>query len=321
MIRRGLTIPLVAALPTTAGCSMFDSGSPAPPPPLERTTLRVGVGNAIDTAPLRIAVAAGKFGSAGLNVRLVELGADDGLAKLASGDLDVTFASDIAMFRAAAGGAALQLQGEAYTAGPNTMALVTLPDSGYTVPTGKKSPQIAVNMLDDAGELVARSVLGTAGVAEGKIKFTAVPFDRMPQALQAGDADAALMIEPYITRAEKDLGAHILADGARGSTLGFPLSGYASAKPFAQANPRTLAAFRTALGAAQQSATDPATVRDALPKFSDIDPTTAALISLGSYPASLNGIRLQRVADLMHNSGLLANRLDVQALLPDRSGY
>ncbi|MER6798470.1 ABC transporter substrate-binding protein, partial [Amycolatopsis mediterranei] len=266
MIRRGRLIPLVAALLATAGCSVFSSGPPAAPPPLERTTLRVGVGNAIDTAPLRIAVAAGKFGSAGLNLQLVELGADDGLAKLAAGDLDVTFASDIAMFRAAAGGTALQLQGEAYTAGPNTMALVTLPDSDYTVPTGKRSPKIAVNMLDDVGALVARSVLVTAGVDQAKIKFVPTPFDRMPQALQAGDADAALMIEPYITRAEKDLGAHILADGARGSTLGFPLSGYAAAKPFAQANPRTLGAFRTALGAAQQSATDPAIVRDALPK-------------------------------------------------------
>jgi ABC-type nitrate/sulfonate/bicarbonate transport system substrate-binding protein len=321
MIRRGRLIPLVAAFLATAGCSVFSSGATTAPPPLERTTLRVGVGNAIDTAPLRIAVAAGKFGSAGLKVQLIELGADDGLAKLAAGDLDVTFASDIAMFRAAAGGAALQLQGEAYTSGPNTMALVTLPGSNYTVPTGKKSPEIAVNMLDDLGTLVARSVLGTAGVDEAKIKFHQVPFDRMPQALQAGDADAALMIEPYITRAEKDLGAHILADGARGSTLGFPLSGYASAKPFAQANPRTLEAFRKALGTAQQSATDPAIVRDALPKFSDIDTTTAALISLGSYPASLNGIRLQRVADLMHNAGLLADRLDVQALLPAQNTY
>ncbi len=320
MIRRGMLIPLVAAFLTTAGCGVFESGSAAPPPPLERTTLRVGVGNAIDTAPLRIAVAAGKFGAAGLNVQLVELGGEDGLAKLTAGDLDVTFGSDIALFRAAAGGTALQLQGEAYTSGPNTMALVTLPGSDYTVPTSKKSPRIAVNMLDDVGALAARSVLGTAGVDVTKIKFKQVAFDRMPQALQAGDADAALMIEPYITRAEKDLGAHILADGARGATLDFPLSAYASAKPFAQANPRTLAAFRTALGAAQQSATDPAIVRDALPKFSDIDTTTAALISLGSYPTSLNGIRLQRVADLMHNSGLLANRLDVQGLLPDQSG-
>lgn len=319
MIKRRTMIPLVAVLLAVSGCGIFSSGDKDAPPPLERTVLRVGVGNAIDTAPLRVAVAAGKFGQAGLNVQLVELGPGDGLAKLTAGDLDVTFAGDVSMFRTAAGGTPLQLQGEAYTAGANTVALVTLPGSEYTMAGGKKAPKIAVNMLDDVGSLVARSVLGTAGVDEAKIQFRQVAFDQMPQALQDGTADAALMIEPFITRAEKDLGAHILADGARGATLGFPMSGYASTKPFAQANPRTLAAFRTALGAAQVSAADPAVVRDALPKFSDIDATTAALISLGSYPASLNGIRLQRVADLMHNSGQLADRLDVQALLPDQN--
>jgi NitT/TauT family transport system substrate-binding protein len=321
MIRFRTAISLVAVFLVTAGCGVFDSGTADQPAPLERTTLRVGVGNAIDTAPLRIAVADGRFGKAGLNVQLVDIGAGDGLSKLTSGDLDVTFASDVSMFRAAAAGTALQLQGEAYISGRTTMALVTLPGSDYTVPTGKKSPMIAVNMADDLGALAARSVLGTAGVDVSKIRFKQIAFDQMPQALQAGDADAALMIEPYITRAEKDLGAHILADGARGATLDFPISAYASTKTFAQANPRTLAAFRTALGQAQESAADPAIVRDALPKFSDIDTTTAALISLGSYPPSLNGIRLQRVADLMHNSGQLANRLDVQALLPDQNPY
>jgi len=312
-------IPLVAVLLAASGCGILSSGGNDSPPPLERTTLRVGVGNAIDTAPLRVAVAAGKFGEAGLNVELVELKAGDGLTKVTAGDLDVTFASDVSMFRAAAAGTPLQLQGEAYTSGANTVALVTLPGSEYTMPGGKKSPKIAVNMLDDVGSLVARSVLGTAGVDEAKIQFRQITFGEMPQALQDGTADAALMIEPFITRAEKDLGAHILADGARGATLDFPMSAYVSAKPFAQANPRTLAAFRTALGSAQQTAADTAIVRDALPKFSDIDATTAALISLGTYPPSLNGIRLQRVADLMHNSGQLAARLDVQALLPDQN--
>jgi NitT/TauT family transport system substrate-binding protein len=320
MSKRAGTIPLVAVLLTATGCGLFASGDKAAPAPLERTTLRVGVGNPIDTAPLRIAVADGKFKAIGLDVKLVEIGAADGVPKLTSGDLDVAFASDVSLFRAAAGGTPLQLQGEAYTAGSNTMALVTLPDSDYTVPTAKKSPVIAVNMLDDVGTLAARSVLGTAGVDETKIKFKQITFDRMPAALQAGDADAALMIEPFITRAEKDLGAHILSDGARGATLDFPISGYASAKAFAQANPHTLAAFRAALGSAQLAAADPAVVREALPRFSDIDATTAALISLGSYPTSINGVRLQRVADLMHNDGLLTDRLDVQSLLPSADG-
>lgn len=314
---RALVLPLVTVLLVVSGCSLFSSGDAAPPPRLERTTLRVGVGGPIDTAPLRIAVAAGKFREAGLNVTLVELGTGDGIQQLTSGRLDVTFASDVSLFRAATAGSALQLQGEAYTSASDTAALVTLPNSDYTEPTAKKAPKIAVDNVDDIGALTARSVLSTAGVDPARIHFVAEPFDRMPDALQAGDVDAALMVEPYLTRAEQELGARILADGSSGATLDFPASAYASTGAFARTNPQTLAAFRRVLEQAQQAASDPATVRDALPTFSDIDPTTAALISLGSYPTTLSAIRLQRVADLMHTSGLIPNRLDVQAMLPD----
>ena len=307
---------LVAALMTVTGCSWFGGGDSARPESPERSTLRVGVSSPIDTAPLRIAVAAGKFRQAGLDVRLVELGADNGIDKLKAGQLDVTFSSDVSLFRAAGSGTALQLQGEAYTFGRTTIALVTLPGSDYREPTALKSPTIAVDSPDDIGALTARSVLGTAGVDKAKIQFVTRPFGQMPAALQAGDADAALMVEPYITRAEKELGAQILADGSRGATLDFPASGYAAAGAFAAANPRTLAVFRGVLSQAQLTAADPAVVRDALPTFSDIDQTTAALISLGSYPATLSATRLQRVADLMHSSGQLANRLDVQGMLP-----
>jgi NitT/TauT family transport system substrate-binding protein len=313
---RWLGVPLAAILLAAGGCGLL-SGQTVERPPLERTTLRVGVGNAIDTAPLRLAVAEGRFKQAGLAVELVEQGGqNDGLTKLAAGRVDVAFASDVALFRAAAGGTALQLQGEAYTSGSNTMALVTLGDSKYTEPSGKKAPTIAVNILDDLDTLAARSTLGTSGVDQSKIKFAQYPFADMPKALKDQKVDAAWMVEPFITEAEKELGARILADGARGATLELPVSGYASSGLFAQANPRTLALFREVLGEAQQRASDPAVVRAALPRFSDIDTTTASLLSLGTYPTTLNGIRLQRVADLMHGNGALANRLDVQALLP-----
>jgi ABC-type nitrate/sulfonate/bicarbonate transport system substrate-binding protein len=316
MVRR-LGVPLAAVLLTASGCGLF-AAKPAEQPQLERTTLRVGVGNAIDTAPLRLAVAEGRFRQAGLEIQLVEQGQEnDGLTKLAAGQLDVAFASDVALFHAAAGGTALQLQAEAYTSGSDTMALVTLPDSTYTEPSSKKAPTIAVNILDDLDTLAARSTLATAGVDKAKIKFVQQPFAGMAKALSDRKADAAWMVEPFITKAEKELGAHILADGARGATLELPVSAYASSGIFAQANPRVLSLFRKLLSEAQQRASDPAVIRAALPRFSDIDKTTASLISLGTYPSTLNGIRLQRVADLMHGNGVLADRLDVQALLPE----
>ncbi|WP_199431619.1 ABC transporter substrate-binding protein [Qaidamihabitans albus] len=314
---RSLLLPLLAVLLTLSACSLLPSDAPRDEPAPERDNLRVGVGNAIDTAPLRVAVENGMFRQAGLRVDLVEIeGGDEGIDRLASAELDITFASDVALFRAAAAGTSLQLQGEAYTAGENTMALVALPDSGHTSLEDLSWPRVAVDKIGGLGTLTAGSVLETAGFDLDSVGFEEWAMPRMIDALQQGDVDVAWLVEPYITLAEKDFGARVLADCSRGATQDFPMSAYAASGEFAQANPRTLSVFRDVLGRAQQHGADPMVIREALPRFADIDPTTASLVSLGTYPTSLNGVRLQRVADLMHSSGLLADRLDVQSLLP-----
>src|SRR3981189_672397 len=103
MVRR-VGVPFAAFFLQGAGCGVFSGGRPAEQLPLERATLRVGVGSAIDTAPLRLAVSDGRFQSAGLRVELVELGQADGLKQLTTGQLDVAFTNDVPMFRAAAAG-------------------------------------------------------------------------------------------------------------------------------------------------------------------------------------------------------------------------
>lgn len=309
---------VVAALVLVTGCSGPSGlGSSPDQSKMERTDLRVGVGNPIDTAPLRIAVADGSFTRMGLHVELVEeSNSQNALNDLATGKVDVAFATDVAFFTAAAGGTALQLQGEAYTSAPYTAVLLTLPDSDYTDLSSKKSPRIAVDSTTDFGALATRSMITTAGGDPSRIKFVTRTFDRMAAALQDGSADAALMPEPFSTKAQQELGARVLADSSRGATMDFPVSAYAATGLFAQANTHTLTAFRQGLGDAQQRAADQSVVRSALPGIAGVDETTAALIELGVYPTSLNGVRLQRVADLMHDTGMLAQRLDVPSLLP-----
>ncbi|GAB3485347.1 ABC transporter substrate-binding protein [Amycolatopsis cihanbeyliensis] len=314
---RYLVLPVVILL-ILSGCSLFSTKPDEKPIP-EQQKLRVGVGNPIDTAPLRLAVARGRFERAGLTVELVEqANQDEGMAQLRAGELDVAFATDVAWFEAASEGTELRLQGEAYTAGRGTMALMTLPGSIYQEPMDLLSPRIAVDAPAGLGTLTTRSTLGAAGAEVDRIRFTRTAPSEMAEALRRDEVHAAWMVEPYLTEAQKDLGATVLADTARGATTDFPMSAYAATTEFARTNPRTLALFRRVLGEAQQHANDPTVVRAALPELTEIDETTASLVSLGDYPVSLNGVRLQRVADLMHSSGMLPGRLDVQPLLPER---
>ncbi|WP_298177104.1 ABC transporter substrate-binding protein [Saccharomonospora sp.] len=285
----------------------------------ETEILRIGVGNAVETAPLRLAVSEGLFHDEGLRVELMELSEEDNaVALLTNGEVDIVSAGDVHLLSAAAEGVKLQLQGEAYVAGSGSMALVTLPESHYTSLSELPAPRIAVPTQNGLGTLTARSVLESAGVDPNMITFEVVPFERMVNALRSGQVDAAWLSEPYLAEAQKEHGARVLADCAHGATETFPMSAYAATEEFATRNPQTLALFRQLLEKAQQRGSDTGVIRRSLPQLADVDEVTAALVSLGTYPHFAHAERLQRVADLMHGSGLLSQRLDVTSLVPER---
>jgi NitT/TauT family transport system substrate-binding protein len=301
----------------TASCGLFGSSSGGGNADLERNILRIGVAQVVDVAPLRIAMTEKLFEKHGLQVNLVAQNSEKEAIEQLDTTLDITWATHVSFFRAVADGTELQLQGEAYQAGPNSMALVTSSNSNYDDPSKRPAPRIAVNNKTDIGSLTTRAVLDTAAVEKGKIDFREMPFGQMEDALTAGQVDAAFMIEPFITKAQRNIGAKILTDTARGPTLDFPMSGYATSKKFADANPKTLKAFRDVLREAQQRAqANKLAVQDSLTSYADVDAPTAALVSVGTFPLSLNPIRLQRVADMMDTEDVLSGRLDVQQLLP-----
>ncbi|MCS7478901.1 ABC transporter substrate-binding protein [Umezawaea endophytica] len=301
---------------TTAGCSLLPGGGDNDATDIERNTLRIGVMPVVDVAPLRIAINEKLFDKAGLQVQLVPQTSEDEGIKQLDTTLDITWASHVTLFRKVAEGTQLQLQGEAYQAGANSMALVST-DPNYDGPAKIAKPRIAVVNDDDIGALTTRAVLDTAGVEKQGIQFREFPYDQMVTAMQSKTVDAAWMTEPFITKAQRDIGARIVSDTAIGPTKDFPMSGYAASKKFADGNPKTLALFRSVLRDAQQAAANnKLTVQDVLSSYVDVDQQTAALVSVGTFPLSLNPIRLQRVADMMDTEDVLPGRLDVQQLLP-----
>ncbi len=302
---------------TTAGCSLLPGGGDNGATDIERNTLRIGVMPVVDVAPLRIAINEKLFEKAGLQVQLVPQTSEDEGIKQLDTTLDITWASHVTLFRkVAVEDTQLQLQGEAYQAGANSMALVTTKQS-YNSASQIPAPRIAVPDDNDIGALTTRAVLDTAGIEKQRIAFRELPFDQMITAMESQSVDAAWMIEPFITKAQRDIGARVVTDTAIGPTKDFPMSGYAASKKFADGNPKTLALFRSVLRNAQQAATNnKISVQDVLSSYIDVDQQTASLVSVGTFPLSLNPIRLQRVADMMDTEDVLPRRLDVQQLLP-----
>lgn len=311
-------LTLLVATTFLGACGLFPATNEAETTgPLEKTDLKVGWLATIDAAPLQIAKQEQVFANAGLSVELVKLASvEDGIRQVDAGTVDVALASYIAMIKAVHNGVDLEVQGEAYQAGPNSMALVTLPDSGYPSPNSKASPRIAVNSIGDVATLSTTVALEQAGVDKNQIDFVAMPFAEMPQALAAKQVDAAWMIEPFITKIRVSNGAKIVTDTAVGQTEDFPLTGYVASRKMTKANPNTMKVFRNALSEAQHRAADRMTVQGVLPQYAEIDSMVAALVSLGTYPATLDRERLQRVSELVQIQGLTPGKVDVAKMLP-----
>jgi NitT/TauT family transport system substrate-binding protein len=143
----------------------------------------------------------------------------------------------------------------------------------------------------------------------------------MAAALAAGKIDAAAMPEPFASAAEQQYGAVPLADLNQGATQNFPIQGYVATKSWVQQNPGTLRAFLAALSQGQEIAdTSRGAVERAMealkgPMNGQIPPIVAAVMAVNIYPTSIDQVRIQRVADVMYQFGLLRSRFNVTPMM------
>ena len=100
-------------------------------------------------------------------------------------------------------------------------------------------------------------------------------------------------------RRESQLGAIPVLDSCTGATANLPLAGYFSDAAYAKQHASNLAAFRAALLKAQSDGSMSAPLQGALTKYDHLGVQAASLLTLGTYPTSLQEPDLQRVANLM----------------------
>jgi NitT/TauT family transport system substrate-binding protein len=282
----------------------------------------------IDNAPLRVAVQEGLFQQQGLNVVVKDypsLGAEfraltGGQAQIAAGDYADFFYSQ------AAGRASLRLIADGYDAVSNSVAILTLPSSGVSTPQqlqglpGGVATAPAQLIPYSAAvpysiqTLAAEEVLQNDGVSPSSVNWTQMQAQDMIGALRSGQVKAILATEPYILEAEEQLGAIEVVDASSGVTSGLPMSGYFSTASYSHANPSVVQAFQKALAQAQSECAQRGPVQGVLSHLTGMSTSEAALVTLGTYPASLNTGQVQRVATLMYDSGMIRAPVSVGPL-------
>ena len=315
---------LVALL--VSGCNFLGIGSSGGASGSGPITVAVVPG--IDNAPLQVAVTEGLFRQNGLNVTVKNypsIGAEyraltSGQAQVAAGDYTDFF------YMQSSGGAKLRLIADGYDAVSNSVAILTMPNSGITTPQQLQGlpggVAAAPAQLVQAGKavpfniqtLAAQEVLQNDGVSSSTVTWTAMQPQNMIGALRAGQVKAILVTEPYILQAEEQLGAVELVNASTGVTDGLPMSGYFSLASYQHANPSAVQAFQKALAQAQSECAQRGLVQGALSHLTGMTTGESALVTLGTYPASLNVGQVQRVATLMYDSGMIRTPVTVSSL-------
>jgi NitT/TauT family transport system substrate-binding protein len=274
----------------------------------------------IDTAPLMVAVKQGLFAQHGIAVTVTDFptvtaaydALESGSADVAAGDYTSFF------YSIATGQASLKLITDGYDAAPGTIQFVTLPGSGITSPQDLAGKVVATPEAQMAPEsietLAGQSVLQSDGVSPADVTWRGYPQSEMIGALKNHQVSAILTTDPLIIQAQTQLGANELLDASSGVAANLPLSGYFATAAFAGKHRAALQAFQAALLSVEATAGLRSNVQSVLVD-EHVSKLDAALANIGQYPTFLNIGQVQRVADLMYDSGVIANPISVGSLL------
>ncbi|GAA2969145.1 ABC transporter substrate-binding protein [Actinokineospora diospyrosa] len=329
----GVRLPIaalaMAMLASLSACGLLggdDSGSGSTPAAsgsgsVEKAKVKVGVLPVVDVAPFYRAIEQGYFKEQGLEIEPVVMASGAAsINAVLSGDVDIAFSSYPAPLLAQSKKVAdFKIVADALTAKPGHIVVVAPPNSPLKKPTDAPGKKIAITARNTMTDLAPMSVLKTQGVDYSQVEWREMTFAEMIPAMERGEVDGAVVVEPWVTTAMKKLGAVPVFDGASGPTAEMPMSGYVAiggAGKFATTSPNTVAAFQRALAKAQAEATDRTKVEPMFVKYAKIDQQTAQLVTIATYSTSLEANRIQRVANLMQEFGVIKGHLDVASMIP-----
>jgi NitT/TauT family transport system substrate-binding protein len=340
---------LTAVAALAGGCSATVSGStvnslennlPTNFGPPEKTTLNVSVVPAMDSAGFFVARHLGLFTREGLTINYTPaISSETAVTEQLAGKLDISGGNYVSYISEAAAGKPIELVSEGSIMQPGSQVIYTMPGSKITTLKGLKGKLLGVNAPNNIDYLLDVSVLSENGISSTAVKFPTardaafakmdgqIPFPTMGATLKAGAISAGTFAEPFASLAEQDDGAVPMVDLDQGATSNFPIEGYVATTSWAKQNPNTLSRFLAALSVGQEIAdTDRAAVETAFetlngPQNGQVSPEIAAVMALNTYPIGIDPLRIQRVANVMFQFGLLKTQYQVKNMLLPTSDF
>jgi ABC-type nitrate/sulfonate/bicarbonate transport system substrate-binding protein len=323
--RSWLGIAAASALALTlAACSGGTTAAPADNKPApagdgkpETTELLVGIVPVADQASVFIAIAEGFFEEEGLDVTAQPAqGGAAAVPAMIAGDMQAAFATYPSFLLAQNSGIGINIVAEGVRGNEESNGVWVKTGAGIESIHDLEGKKVAVNTLNNTGDLTIRVLMDEAGVDVSKVEFIELPFPDMVPTLQSGNVDAVWLVEPFQTAAE-EAGATKLFANFSGPTDGVPLSGIGMTAEFVKANPNTTAAFIRAIEKANALlAENPDAAREIVPTYSKTTPELAAKLKLPVWVAgSASAKNLEVWNKIMVDQGAISAPVDMDKMV------
>ncbi|GAC1675909.1 MAG: ABC transporter substrate-binding protein [Candidatus Dormibacteraceae bacterium] len=288
------------------------SSSPAQPVHIVLATLPVA-----DTATAVLAKTKGYFSAEGLDVELkiVDTGPAT-TAAIVSGAAQFSQSNYATLINARSQGIPVVFAAEATRNAPGFSLVTVLPDSPIQKPSDLTGKRIATSVIGGIGPVMIAGDLKALGVDYKSINWVQMPFPDMGAALQRKQVDAAWVVEPFGTALKGQLNVRTVLDTNSGPAAGLPFAAWATTETYAQQNPKVVAGFRKAIQkAAADAGKNPDEIRSLIPTYTPIKAEVAAKIALEAYPTSTDAKEIQKISQMMLDTGFLQTPVDVSKMV------
>ncbi|MFE6822276.1 ABC transporter substrate-binding protein [Streptomyces sp. NPDC057690] len=307
----------------TAACgSSDDSGtSTGSSSSAGTTTVKLGLIPIVDVAPVYLGVKQGFYEKHGLKLSITT--AQGGAAivpGVVSGQFQFGFSNMTSLMVARSNNVPVQAvsNGIASTGiqGKDFGAITVKKDSPLKSAKDLEGKKVAINTLKNINETAVRESVRKAGGDPDRVKFVELAFDQMPAALDSGQIDAAMVVEPALATVKSQGGVEIaspLVDVAPNLTVAM----YFTSTQYAQKNPDVVKKFQEATAESLAYAdAHPDEVRGIVTTYTKIPTSVLAQVTLPKWPAEANRSSIEALEKLGEQDKLFKSTPDLEKLLP-----
>jgi NitT/TauT family transport system substrate-binding protein len=282
--------------------------------------VRVGYIPIVNCSAIFVAQDRGYFRDRGIDVELVSsIGGEKIMTALRAGEVEIGFSNvastifgfdDGAKFVSIVGGAAQDASCPVH-------GIFVSANSAIKTVADLENTTIAVNTNRAIDEVMVPPLVVKYGADPRGIKFVPIPFPEMFAALQRGDVDAVVQIEPFVTIGNTNQELRRISYNYIELQPVTEISSLVAMQPWIDQHPETVEAFRQAIIVAAKFANaNPKETRNILGQYVALEQNILDTVVLPRFiPGSLDRGLLDQTIDRMRQANWLKAKFTAENLL------